>query len=128
MDFDRSPKLSRRFLLAASVAFAFPGLAGSPALALTAAEQYVSSLGNDVIKLANSGSDKAALRSRFSGLIGRNANVRAVGMLALGPFQNQLPPAQRDQFFRLVTTYIAAFFVYYLDEFQGTGLQINSSA
>ncbi|CAN5150222.1 hypothetical protein BH10PSE7_BH10PSE7_40540 [soil metagenome] len=128
MDFDRPPKISRRFLLAVSAAFIIPGLGVAPALAATPAEQYVSNVGNDVIKLANSGAAKAAMRSRFSGLIGRNANVRAVGLLALGPFQKQLPPGLRDQFFQLVTTYIASFFVYYIDEFQGTGLQINSSA
>lgn len=126
--FDRMPKPNRRFLLAASAAFIVTGLGIGPSRALTGPEQYVNGVGNDVIRLANSGAGKAALRGRFSGLIGRNANVRAVGLLALGPFQKQLPAAQREEFFRLVTAYIAAFFVYYLDEFKGTGLQINSSA
>ena len=125
---DRMPRLTRRFFLAASVALAVPGIGSTGALALTGVEQYVSGIGNDVIRLANSGGGKSALRGRFSGLISRYANVRAVGLLALGPYQKQLPPAQRDEFFRLVTNYIAAFFVYYIEEFQGNSLQINSSA
>lgn len=125
---DRSPALTRRFFLAATAAFIVPGLGISTGLALTPAEQYVSSIGNDVIKLANSGAGKTAMKSRFSGLIARNANVRGVGLLALGQYQKQLPAGQRDEFFRLVTNYIAAFFVYYIEEFKGVGLEINSSA
>jgi ABC-type transporter MlaC component len=98
------------------------------AQALTPAEQYVASIGRDVIRLANSGASKPAMRKRFSALVSRYANVRSVGLLALGQYQKQLPAGRREEFFRLVSDYIASFFVYYLNDFKGTGLDIKSSA
>jgi ABC-type transporter MlaC component len=117
----------RGFLLIGGASFALLA-AASEAQALTPAEQYVAGIGADVIRLANSGAAKAAMRKRFSGLVSRHANVRSVGLLALGPYQKQLPAGRREEFFRLVADYIAAFFVYYLDDFKGTGLDIESSA
>jgi len=100
---------------------------GHPAQALSAVEQYVAAIGADVLRLANSGAAKPTMRKRFSALVSRHANVRSVSLLALGTYQKQLPPGRRDEFFRLVAGYIAGFFVYYLDEFKGTGLDIKSS-
>jgi ABC-type transporter MlaC component len=120
------PTTRRKFLL-----FSVGGLAllaaGRGAEALTPIEQYVAGIGADVLRLANSGAAKPAIRKRFSALVNRHANVRSVGLLALGPYQKQLPAGRRNEFFRLVADYIAGFFVYYLDEFKGTGLDIRSS-
>jgi ABC-type transporter MlaC component len=49
-------------------------------------------------------------------------------MLALGNYRKNLPPGRKEEFVRLVGQYIAAFFVYYIDEFRGTALEIKSSA
>jgi phospholipid transport system substrate-binding protein len=98
------------------------------ALALSAVEQYVAGIGADVIRLANSSAPKAAMRRRFSALVSRYANVRSVGLVALGPYQKQLPVNRRDEFFRLVADYIAAFFVSYIDDFKGARLNVISSA
>ena len=98
------------------------------ALALSSVEQYVAGIGADVIRLANSNAPKAAMRRRFSALVSRYANVRSVGLLALGPYQKQLPVNRRDEFFRLVADYIAAFFVSYIDDFKGARLNVVSSA
>src|SRR5437867_3977965 len=98
------------------------------ALALSPVEQYVAGIGADIIRLANSNAPKAAVRKRFSALVNRYANVRSVGLLALGPYQKQLPANRRDEFFGLVADYIAAFFVSYLDDFKGTRLNVTSSA
>lgn len=102
-------------------------LAGQGALALSPAEQYVTSVGNSVIRLANSGQGKAALRQHFSSLINQHSNVRAVGLVALGPYRKNLPPRMAGEFVRLVAFYMAAFFVYYIDEFQGSNIEIDSS-
>jgi ABC-type transporter MlaC component len=102
--------------------------AGRRALALTPTEQYVTNVGNTVIKVANSGGGKAALRQRFSALISQNSNVRQVGLEALGPYRKDLPANMSGEFFKLVSFYMAAFFVYYIDEFQGSSLEIDSSA
>jgi ABC-type transporter MlaC component len=111
-----------------TVLLATTTLAGRSALALTATEQYVTNVGNNVIRLANSGGGKAALRQRFSSLINQNSNVRQVGLEALGPYRKDLPANMSGEFFKLVALYMAAFFVYYIEEFQGSSLEVDSSA
>jgi phospholipid transport system substrate-binding protein len=124
---DRMRVTRRRVLLLGLGGFTLLGGVHA-AHALTSVEKYIAGLGNEVIRLANSGNAKLAMRRRFSALVSRNANVRSVALLALGPYQKQIPSGQREEFFRLVSDYIAAFFVYYLKDFQGTGLEIKSSA
>jgi ABC-type transporter MlaC component len=119
-------RLSRRGLFGLAL-LATTALAGRTARALSPAEKYVSNVGKSVIRLANSGAGKAALRQRFSSLINQNANVRSVGLVALGPYRKDLPPNMTGEFIRLVSFYMAAFFVYYIDEFQGSGIEIDSS-
>jgi ABC-type transporter MlaC component len=121
-------RLSRRGLISFALLLATTTLAGRPAQALSLAEQYVTSVGNNVIRLANSGQGKAALRQRFSSLINQNANVRSVGLVALGPYRKDLPPSMSGEFVKLVSFYMAAFFVYYIDEFQGSNIEIDSSS
>lgn len=127
-DITSNGRLSRRGFMGFALLLATTTLAGRAALALTPAEQYVTSVGNNVIKLANSGGGKASLRQRFSSLINQNANVRSVGLVALGPYRKDLPPSMAGEFVKLVAFYMAAFFVYYIDEFQGSNIEINSSS
>src|SRR4051794_34421831 len=94
-------KLTRRALLMGAGGIGFVG-AFSSARAVTAAEQFVSQAGTDVIRLANSGLPKQAMRKRFAALVNRYANVRGVGLLALGPYQKDLSGARREEFIRLV--------------------------
>lgn len=121
-------RLSRRGVMSFALLLATTTLAGRAARALSPAEQYVTNVGGSVIKLANSGQGKAALRQRFSSLINQNANVRSVGLVALGPYRKDLPPGKAGEFFKLVSFYMAAFFVYYIDEFQGSNIEIDSSS
>lgn len=127
-DINFNGRVNRRRLMGFAVLLATTTLAGRTALALTPAEQYVTSVGNSVIRLANSGGGKAALRQRFSALINQNSNVRQVGLEALGPYRKDLPPNMAGEFVRLVAFFMAAFFVFYIDEFQGSNLEIESSA
>jgi ABC-type transporter MlaC component len=120
--------LSRRRLLALAAGLTSALPASGPAFALTGQEQFVKDVSTQIISLANSGGGKAALRKRFASLISRYSDVRGVAMLALGSYRNSLPAGRRDEFVTLVGAYISAFFVYYIDEFQGTGLEIKSSA
>lgn len=121
-------RLSRRGFMGFAVLLATTTLAGRAAWALSPAEQYVTSVGNNVIRLANSGAGKAAMRQRFSSLINQNTNVRSVGLVALGPYRKDLPAGMAGEFFKLVSFYMAAFFVYYVDEFQGSSIEIDSSS
>lgn len=123
-----STRFSRRGFLGLPALLLTTTLAGRQALALSSVEKYVTSVGNSVIKLANSGADKTALRQRFSSLINQNANVKSVGLVALGPYRKDLPPGMAGEFVKLVSFYMAAFFVYYIEEFQGSNLEIESSA
>jgi ABC-type transporter MlaC component len=120
--------LSRRTLLAFAAALLAPFPTAGSALALTPPEQFVKEVSRQIISVANSGGGKAAMRKRFTSLLGRYSDVRGVAMMALGTYRGSLPAGRRDEFVRLVTQYIAAFFVYYIDEFRGTSLEIKSSA
>ncbi|MGE0239866.1 MAG: ABC transporter substrate-binding protein [Parvibaculaceae bacterium] len=120
-------RLNRRRFISLAALLATTTLAGRGALALTPAEKYVTTVGTNVIRLANSGGGKAALRQRFSSLINQNTNVRSVALVALGPYRKDLPPGMAGEFVKLVSFYMAAFFVYYVDEFQGSSIEIDSS-
>ncbi len=121
-------RLTRRGFMGLSALLLTTTLAGREVLAASPAEKYVTSVGTSVIRLANSGGGKAALRQRFSGLINQHTNVRSVGLVALGPYRKDLPPNMSGEFVKLVSFYMAAFFVYYVDEFQGSNIEIESSA
>jgi len=111
-------------LLAGVASFAaFP--AGARA-ALGPAENYVSNIADDVMSLANSGQQGKKLRGRFASLLARYVNLRQIANFALGPYQSKLPGSRRDEFYDLVSTYAAALFVYYVEDFRGTELEITS--
>jgi len=120
-------RLSRRGLMGMAVLLTTTTLAGRAAYALSPAEKYVTTVGASVIRLANSGAGKAQMRQRFSSLINQHTNVRSVGLVALGPYRKDLPPNMAGEFIKLVSFYMAAFFVYYINEFQGSTIEIDSS-
>lgn len=119
-------RLTRRNVLGLMVLLGGTALAGRPSFA--SAEQYVTRLGTSVVKLASSGASKSALRSRFAAIVKNNSDVRTIGLQALGPYRKKLPANRQGEFVGLLSTYIAAFFVYYLKEFQGTGIEVKSTA
>jgi ABC-type transporter MlaC component len=82
----------------------------------------------DVMAIANSGAGPESMKNRFDSVLSRNVDVTTVALLSLGPFAKQLPASRRSEYIRLVRRYIAAFFVYYIDEFKGAGLDIKSSS
>jgi ABC-type transporter MlaC component len=101
-------------------------LAASPAAAATP-EAYVSSIADDVMALANSGQRGPGLKSKFAALMNRYINLKGVADYALGPYNKKMPAAKRSEFYKLVSNYAAALFVYYVDDFRGTKLEIMSS-
>lgn len=122
--------LNRRELgglaLAALFGAAQLGMA-SPASASTAAEDYVTKIAGDVMALANTGQKGPALRAKFAALMNRYINLKAIADYALGPYGKKLPASQRAEFYDLVSTYAAALFVYYVEDFRGTELEIIST-
>ena len=117
--------LSRRAFGGLTLAAVF-GLA-APAHANTAAEDYVTSIAQDVMDLANTGQKGPALRAKFAALMNRYINLRSIADYALGPYKKSLPADQRDEFYDLVSNYAAALFVYYVEDFRGTQLEIMST-
>jgi phospholipid transport system substrate-binding protein len=119
-------RLNRREFAFGALLMSFAG----PAMAKAdpAAEAYVQSITNEVIKLANSGLRGKPLRSKFARLMARYVNLRGVANFALGPYQKKLPAGEREMFYDLVSNYAAALFVYYVDDFKGTGLEIKETA
>jgi len=78
--------------------------------------------------LANSGQSGKSLRGRFAALLNRHINLKAIANYALGTYQSKLPASRRDEFYRLVSNYSAALFVFYVEDFRGTRLEIMSNA
>jgi phospholipid transport system substrate-binding protein len=100
----------------------------TPKLAWSAAdpEQYVQSIGKDVLALANGSVRGKPLRAKFTGLLGRHVNLRTIAGSALGTYRSKLPAADKDKFNSLVTTYAAALFVWYIDKFKGAEFVVDS--
>lgn len=117
--------LSRRKLCGVAVA-ALVALA-APALASTAAEDYVSGIADQVMDLANNGNKGPALKAQFATLLNRYINLKGIADYALGPYVKQLPPGRRGEFYDLVNNYAAALFNYYAADFRGTKLEIIST-
>lgn len=120
--------LTRRALSAALMAAVMTlsyGTAG--ATALTPQEKHVSALTRDVIALARSGERGAALQSRVAHMLNRNSNMGAVARFALGPYRSKLPSDRKNEYYKLVETYVANLFAQYVGDFAGTGVEIENS-
>jgi ABC-type transporter MlaC component len=117
--------LTRRELGGAALAALFAFVA--PAAANTPAEDYVTGIADDVMSLANNGKKGPALKAKFAALLNRYINLKGIADYALGPYAKKLPPDKRSEFYTLVSNYAAALFVYYLEDFRGSKLEIMST-
>ena len=121
-------KLSRREFAALLLGTAFAGNVSRAAAAVDPAEGYVDRIAGEVMSLANSGNKGNALRGKFASVLNRYINLRSIANFALGPYQKKLPPGDRDEFYTLFNNYAAALFVYYVDDFKGSDLEIISTS
>ncbi len=100
-----------------------------PALAVTdPAEGYVDDIAGEVMGLANGSARGDALRGKFAAVLNRYISLRNIANFALGPYQKQLQAGDKEEFYRLFSNYAAALFVYYVDDFRGSGLEILSNS
>lgn len=97
-----------------------------PAAAATA-ESYVQAIAADVMALANTGQKGTALRGRFASLMNRYINLRAIADYALGTYRSKLPGGRRAEFYKLVSNYAAGLFVFYVEDFRGSELEIKQT-
>lgn len=102
-----------------------PFLIAAPARAETSAEAYVEKIGKDVLRVANAGSRGVATRNKFASLLGRYVNLRGITMASLGTYQKQLPAGDKDKLNQLVTTYAAALFAWFVDDFKGKDFVVD---
>jgi ABC-type transporter MlaC component len=121
-----SQLLNRRQLAGLAVAVLFAGSA--PAHGAVAAEDYVNTIAEEVMGLANTGEKGPALRSKFAALMTRYINLKGIADYALGTYGKKLPADRKDEFYDLVSNYAAALFVFYVEDFRGTELEIKSTA
>lgn len=121
-----SRPLNRRQLAGLAVAAIFAG--ATPAHAAVAAEDYVNTIAEEVMSLANTGEKGPALRSKFAALMTRHINLKGIADYALGPYGKKLPADRKNEFYDLVSNYAAALFVFYVEDFRGTELEIKSTA
>ncbi len=105
--------LSRRHFLATLLATSMLPVADAIARAARSPEAYAENLGRQVITLASSNLDDAALKRKFLKLLTRNANIKAVARFALGKYRRRMPKALWPEYYKLVLDYIAGLFVYY---------------
>jgi phospholipid transport system substrate-binding protein len=119
-----SRALRRRDVLGAIVLLAM----APAALASTdPAEAYVTSIANEVMRLANSGRTGNALRAQFSDLLNRYISLRPIADYDLGQYRSKIPAGKQAEFYQLVSNYAAALFVYYVADFRGNSLDIISN-
>lgn len=119
--------LTRRMALSLFTATAVSAIAPA-AGASEAAEQYVEKIGKDVLKLANAGSRGKATRAKFATMLSKYVNLRGITIASLGTYQKQLPPGDKEMLNDLVTTYAAALFAWYVDDFKGENFVVDRTA
>ncbi len=120
-------QFTRREFAALFVGVMAFGNANAARAALNLAEDYVDRIAGEVMDLANGTVRGNALKSKFANVLNRYINLRTIANFALGPYQKRLPQRERDEFYRLFSNYAAALFVYYVDDFRGSDLDIISN-
>ena len=120
-------RFSRREFAALFLGMTFTGGMRQASAAINPAEAYVDRIADEVMSLANSGARGPVLKGKFAAVLNRYINLRGIANFALGPYQKKLPPGDRNEFYTLFSNYAAALFVYYVDDFKGSGLDIIST-
>jgi phospholipid transport system substrate-binding protein len=126
-----SRPIDRRTFTTGLVGSVFGGFLAYPAAARAAvdpAEVYVSSIADQVMALANSGDTGKSLRAKFAALLSHYINLHSIANYSLGTYRAKMPDSIKDEFYQLVNNYSAALFVYYVDDFRGSTLDITSNA
>jgi phospholipid transport system substrate-binding protein len=114
--------INRRFFLILPLL----ALAASPSFAAADPKAYVQSIGKDVLTLANGSVRGKPLRNKFATLLAKHVNLRNIAASALGTYRGKLPAGDKEKFNTLVTTYAAALFAWYVDDFRGSEFVVDS--
>ena len=99
----------------------------SIAATLTAQERHVSTLTKNVMDLAHSGKRGTALQNCVARMLNRHSSISSVARFALGPYRAKLPASRKSEYYKLVQKYVASLFAQYVNDFAGTGVDIEKS-
>ncbi len=111
--------LSRRLFMSLAASLA---VTPSLAFAASAAESYVSKVGNGVIAAARNNSV-----SQFRSLLKANADIAAIAIYSLGPYRKSLTNDVKSEYYGLVENYIARVFQQNAKKLAGQGLETKGS-
>ena len=111
--------LSRRLFMSLSLPVMF---APSLVLAASAAESYVSKVGNGVIAAARANSV-----GQFRSLLKANADIAAIAIYSLGPYRKSLTNDVKAEYYGLVENYIARVFQQNAKKLAGQGLEVKGT-
>ena len=121
-------QLSRRSVVGMTAALFCSALVPvQSALAMTPHEKHVAAVANNVISLANSGRRGLALRKDVAALLRRNSDINGIARFALGRYRKKLPSGMKSKYNKAILNYVAGLFVYYADDFVGSGVKIKAS-
>ena len=112
----------REFVLSAACFLGLAAAAPQLAFAATAAENYISKLGNSVIAAANSGSV-----DRFRSLLRQNADIPSIALFSLGQYRKNLPAGKKAEYFKLVENSISSVFAAHTNKLAGKSLTVSGS-
>lgn len=111
--------LSRRLFMSLALPLA---LTPSLVFAASAAESYVSKVGNGVIAAARNNSV-----SQFRSLLRSNADIAAIAIYSLGPYRKSLTNDVKAEYYSLVEGYIARVFQQNAKKLAGQGLEVKGT-
>lgn len=111
--------LSRRLFMSLALPLA---LTPSRVFAASAAESYVSKVGNGVIAAARNNSV-----SQFRSLLRSNADIAAIAIYSLGPYRKSLTNDVKAEYYSLVEGYIARVFQQNAKKLAGQGLEVKGT-
>lgn len=111
--------LSRRLFMSLALPLA---LTPSLAFAASAAESYVTKVGNGVIAAARNNSV-----SQFRSLLRSNADIAAIAIYSLGPYRKSLTNDVKAEYYSLVEGYIARVFQQNAKKLAGQGLEVKGT-
>lgn len=103
------PAPSRRlFFVSAAVALAFGATISlsNPAHANAAAEAWVKRVGNSVLSSVSGSGSRSAKAARFGRILRSNADMRRIGIFALGPYARKISGGQRSEYFKLLPKFV----------------------
>ncbi len=91
------------------------------------AEAFVKRVSAQLIAIMQSNEPKAVKKRKFAAVFSANADVRAIGLFALGKFRRKLPASRRGEYFSLMKRYISATFSTHMGAISGNRVEILGS-